>query len=66
MPALTIGRHAIVSGRYYNPLKEVWGFRLGPSSRRLQDLARAVSSVNREAEAHLSPAGDWTRRVMTP
>ena len=48
MPSLKIGRHAIVPGRHYATPKEVWGFRLGASTRPPGELARDVLSVNAE------------------
>src|SRR6186997_967951 len=46
MPSLEIGRHSIVPGRHYHTPKEIWGFRLGRSSKPPAELARDVLAVN--------------------
>ena len=64
MPSLEIGRHEIVPGRYYRTPKEVWGFRLGPSSRPPGELAYDVLAANRDLIGLRGILGTLNRRPV--
>ena len=64
MRSLEIGRHAIVPGRHYNTPKEVWGFRLGRSSRPPGDLAYDALSTNRDLIGLTGVLGTLHRRPI--
>ena len=48
MSALTLRRYKVVPGRNYDTPKEVWGFRLPPSSLPPEDTARRALDANAE------------------
>ena len=64
MPSLEIGRHEIVPGRYYRTPKEVWGFRLAPSSRPPGELAYDVLATNRDLIGLRGVLGTLNRRPV--
>ena len=64
MPSLKIGRHAVVPGRFYGTPKEVWGFRLGRSSRPPGELAYDVLTTNRDLIGLRGILGTLNRRPV--